>query len=436
MKMTCAGFIGAAIILWTGAAVAAESCTQVRIARTEFRPAEFSAPIIWKAAAGERTIENFSDAVLLDDQSIIAGGYYAPSDTPEKAQPYLTRMERRGKIMWQVRGESESVQKIIRIVREGETVTTLSTTQGEKDAPRRIDVSQYDLNGKRTGGFSIGEGDGNLDPAAIVADKNGYYIAARYSNRKVAGQQFGVVYRTDKAGKRLWRRAYIPGLTTTLDDLVVLKNTDLLMAGSMTDRNGRQTGWMVRTDSAGGIKWQKNYGRGRAAQITAISEAKDGSGYVASGVSWPINGERTGSWILKVDNAGDMQWERFFSGPDDYRALDVSTLDDGRSVVMISAMPLGLVTDGQYPHVRVLAMSTRGELLEADSFTDGNGLWASRLLNAGTQPLLIGSIREIPPEPALGKDKKPLPPPPVSYDGWVSELQTFSLYEDPCVSHE
>ncbi len=430
--MTSGSIALAAIILWSGTAQAVENCTNVRVAMTRFHPAEFSAPLIWQASAGEKTIENFADALMLEDQSVIAGGYFAPADKPDVTQPYLMRMERRGKILWQVRGDAKAAQKIVRIEKDGDEIVVLSKSDAHDQVPARIEVIRYDFDGKRLNAFAISEGDGLLEPVALAVVSDGYYIAARYANRKVKDQRFGVLYKLNKDGSRQWRRAYTPGLTTSLGNMIVLGNGDVLMVGTLTSRDGLTSGWIVRTDKDGGLKWQKSYPRGKASELLSVDETPDG--YIVGGVAWPLEGERTGAWVMKVDTGGDMRWERFYRGADDYSAVDVDALNDGRLVALIGAVPTKAVmaSEGEYPHARLTVLSPIGELLEADSFAAGNGLWPARLMDADRQPLIIGTAKEIPPDPPADK-KPPPPPPPVSYDGWIGELQTFAAYDNPCV---
>src|SRR5690606_38291737 len=140
---------------------------------------------------------------------------------------------------------------IDKMVLDGDEIVTLSGVAGEAaKKPKMIAVARYDQNGKRLGGFSIAESDGHLIPSALVpaGDKEGYYIATRYENKTNKDLRFGVVYRVDKAGKRLWRRAYMPGLVTTIDDAAMLEDGDLMLAGSVRNDNGRVNGWLARID--------------------------------------------------------------------------------------------------------------------------------------------------------------------------------------------
>lgn len=426
MKITRALFVAGLILLWTGPA-GAQDCAIAPTAIIKFRMPEFSTPIVWKSMITGEGREQFFDGVVLDDHSVIAGGAYTlKKDKKETNQPLLVRVERRGEVVWDVRGTSETARSIERIMREGDHVIALESIGAMADAPGKIGVTRYDLAGKRLGGFVLSEGDGHLTPAAIVPAEEGYYIAARYQNLKKERQHFGVVYRTDKDGKRLWRRAYIPGLTTSVDTMIRLKNKDLLLAGSIKNDADKVSGWMVRLDQEGGIKWQTAYPRGRAARLTSIVESGDGSGYMAGGLSQPIGAERAAAWMMKVDTGGNRIWERYYKGADDYRVSDVGALGDGRAYVVIDAMPMSDASRADIMHTRLVTLSPRGELVDAESVIDADGLQISRAINVAGKPTLLGymkTVREAPKEGA---------PPLTGMEAWLGELQSLPAYDDPC----
>ncbi len=448
MRITRLGLLSCGILLWTTGAMAQVSCEVSADAITRFRAPEYSLPIVWRAVVADKGIEQFSDGVQLDDQHLVLGGIYTAKKDDAAHRPLLVRMEPRGKILWQVRAESKTDQTIERVVLDEGMIVTLGALAGEEGKAKKLIVTRYDLEGNKKAAFALNEPDGDLIPAGIVPIKDGYLFAARYENLTSGGQQFGVLYKTNKEGKRIWRRAYIPGMTTDVDHMLPLKSGDLLLAGNVTDNTGRLSGWAIRLDRDGGIKWQQSYPRGKSAQYTHAAELADGSGYILGGTSRSLSAERGAAWVAKISASGNTVWERFYDGPEDYRLTDLSVLPDGRSLAMISAMPVTPPSEDNLPHMRLVTLSPRGDLLQASSVTDGHGLIANRLINADHTPVLIGTIKTAL-MPDTAKEKAPkagkgaaddkggqpkAPPAPVmSYDGWVAQLQPLASYDDPCV---
>lgn len=391
------------------------------------RPPEYSTPVVWKRTVAAGGHAQFMDGVRLADDSLIVGGSYLakPEDT-HSYRPLLARLGERGRADWVVRGEGKSVETIDRVIARGEGVVTLGGLERDDgDRAKQLTVALYDAAGKRTGGFSVSEPDGHLIPAAIVPTGDGYYIAARYENLKQADLRFGVVYKVDEAGKRLWRRAYVPGMVTSIDRMAVMANGDLILAGWLREEGGRQAGWAVRADRDGNIRWQKTFRRGRMAKLDKVVEGTDGLGSVVlGGTSWPADGgDRSGAWVIQLDINGNTQWERFVTGPYIAGIADLGTLPDGRIAAGITAIPANNQDADEIPQFRLLTFSKRGAIVSAVSFTDGTGLSVNRLVDAAGDPVLIGMmhLRD-------GEDNKA----PAKFEGWAAELQPLKPYQDIC----
>ncbi len=122
-------------------------------------------------------------------------------------------------------------------------------------------------------------------------------------------EQQGFIAKYSSTGSEIWKKAY--GLTQMLyDDIrqaIELPNTDIVIVGVSRDSViGDYLGWIMKTDSAGEIKWSKWYQQ-RPSQIHYLQDialCSDG-GFVANGSSSPLMaGESWDSWLLRVDSLG------------------------------------------------------------------------------------------------------------------------------------
>lgn len=101
--------------------------------------------------------------------------------------------------------------------------------------------------------------------------------------------------------------------------------------GPSTDSNF----WVVKLDGAGDIQWQRNYGGSHYEQAEKIIQTNDG-GYVFYGTTRSIDGDVQGntddfnnsSWLVKIDALGNIQWQKtavcFSNTP-----LDIIQTQDG-----------------------------------------------------------------------------------------------------------
>lgn len=97
--------------------------------------------------------------------------------------------------------------------------------------------------------------------------------------------------------------------------------------------------WIVKTDALGTIEWQKLYGGYSNDGGLKIIPTSDG-GYAVACVSNSSNGTVTTSiggydyWILKLDSAGDLQWQKRLGGSGDDFIRDIKQTTDGGYIVI------------------------------------------------------------------------------------------------------
>jgi type IX secretion system substrate protein len=80
--------------------------------------------------------------------------------------------------------------------------------------------------------------------------------------------------------------------------------------------------WIVKLDAAGNKQWDKTLGGYQIDELNALQQTKDG-GYILGGSSSSvISGEKTDGcrgvaadyWIIKLDNSGNIQWDKTIGG--------------------------------------------------------------------------------------------------------------------------
>ena len=111
------------------------------------------------------------------------------------------------------------------------------------------------------------------------------------------------------------------------------------ISGIKTDGNyGNSDYWVVKTDAAGNIEWQKTYGGSDYDQLETVAQTLDG-GYILGGYSVSgISGIKTENnhassidiWIIKLDATGNIVWQNTIGGnSSDYLGSIENTSDGG-----------------------------------------------------------------------------------------------------------
>ena len=83
------------------------------------------------------------------------------------------------------------------------------------------------------------------------------------------------------------------------------------------------------------LQWQRSYGSSATDMGFAVTKANDGSGYVLAGNTLGNTGDVSGNhggsdaWIVKIDLAGNILWQKTFGGSAGDNAYDIVATSDG-----------------------------------------------------------------------------------------------------------
>jgi len=91
--------------------------------------------------------------------------------------------------------------------------------------------------------------------------------------------------------------------------------------------------YLIRTDAAGQVLWEKTYGGAQYDRGYAIIQAKDGGLVVAGGTKSFGAGEMD-MYLIKLDQDGNPIWSKTFGGPQDEEAIAVYQTLDGGYILM------------------------------------------------------------------------------------------------------
>lgn len=175
---------------------------------------------------------------------------------------------------------------------------------------------------------------------------NGYIVAGRSNSNDgdVSGNHGSLdiwVVKIDSAGAIQWQKSYGGSgadyayfIQTTGDGGYVVAGRTSSNDGDVSGNQGGFDGWLLKLDSAGAIQWQKSLGGSADDVAYAIQPPGDG-GYIAAGVTVSNDGDVSGNhggedcWVVKLDEAGAIQWQKPLGGSADDGFFDIRPTGDG-----------------------------------------------------------------------------------------------------------
>ncbi|WP_054839716.1 PEGA domain-containing protein [Thermococcus sp. JCM 11816] len=168
---------------------------------------------------------------------------------------------------------------------------------------------------------------------AVAVAPNGDIIVAGYTGSFGAGDWDVWVLRLDENGNIVWQKTYGGGSNYDEANAIALTdNGDIIVTGETWSFGiGEIDVWVLRLDENGNVKWQKTYGGSDQDWANSVAIAPNGDVIVAGVTnSFGTNGDM---WVLRLDENGNVKWQKTYGGSNGDKANAVAIADNGDILV-------------------------------------------------------------------------------------------------------
>jgi uncharacterized delta-60 repeat protein len=119
--------------------------------------------------------------------------------------------------------------------------------------------------------------------------------------------------------------------------------------------------------------WQKTYGGGGDDVAWSIQQTKDG-GYIVAGSTESFGAGGYDVYLIKLDENGNMVWEKTYGGSDDDRAYSIQQTTDGGYIVAGRTNSFG----AGYADVYLIKLDADGKMVWEKTYggSDDDGAWS------------------------------------------------------------
>jgi hypothetical protein len=189
-----------------------------------------------------------------------------------------------------------------------------------------------------TYGGTENEGGTSIYPIVLQTSDGGFLITGNTYSYGVNGSSAAYFVKTDANGIMQWNKTY--GGTGNERACGVRKTSDggyIIMAMTSAYGAGGYDGWLLKIDANGNLQWNKTYGGTGAEVLYDMVQTADG-GYTLCGGTYSFGAGSEDVWVVKTDVAGNVQWNKTFGGTGrDEGDLLIPNADGGYAVVAYSA---------------------------------------------------------------------------------------------------
>lgn len=214
--------------------------------------------------------------------------------------------------------------------------------------------------------FSNVYGGNGFDRGLYIAHtSDGGYIACGYT-RSFGDNYDMYVLKTDAKGRQQWQKNYGNDKMEIGWSILELANTGYLLHGSTTRDSTNDDIFLLRLDTAGNTIWQKTYGNDKYERTTQLLQTSDNN-YLLIGQR-NIDKTNIDSYILKIDTAGKLIWEKTFGGNRMERTYYGAETVKGDLVITGSILPY----NNNKADILIMKLTANGELKWMKSYGEEN----------------------------------------------------------------
>jgi len=257
---------------------------------------------------------------------------------------WVVKLDANGNIQWQktIGGNSEDIAYSIKQTSDGGYIVAGQSSSTDGDAIGHLSYNNTDLwivkiNSigniqwqKSFGGYGT-----ELALDAKQTSDGGYIVAGATDSNSgdvtlLYGEYDYWVLKLDSTGNLQWQKTFGGSGTDSAQSVIQTSDGGYMVAGLSRSGNGlvhdhygnlyTNDAWIIKLDASGNIVWKKSKGGTGNDVANFIKEVPDG-GYVFAGYSSSDDGDAAGNptgsanfWIVKIDNNGNVIWQKSMGG--------------------------------------------------------------------------------------------------------------------------
>lgn len=314
--------------------------------------------ILWEKSFGGKHADYLMDVQPTADYGFILAGSSLSSKSGNKTDVNngdydycIWKMDEKGDLDWQKSfgGTSSDFLNSIKLTKDGGFILA-GTSSSNKGIYKKDDVKGQDdmwiikLNARGGEEWQKTLGGSGSDKAQIIIQTvDGGYLVGGSSSSEISGDKteaaFGNldywIVKLNTDGIIEWQKSFGGKYVDELRSLEQTSDAGYILGGySNSPKSGNKTEknigigdyWILKLDNKGVEQWQKTIGGDKDDQLYAIHQTTD-KGYIVGGNSdssssnfkTESNRQGTDFWIIRLNEAGTINWQKTF----DFGSIDV-----------------------------------------------------------------------------------------------------------------
>ncbi|MDR2354296.1 MAG: T9SS C-terminal target domain-containing protein [Deltaproteobacteria bacterium] len=190
------------------------------------------------------------------------------------------------------------------------------------------------------------------------------------------------IIKLDRQGNILWQNTYggnakdiSYSIQETSDGGFITVAMSFSTDGDVTGNHGEGDYWLIKLDQIGNIQWEKSFGGSKNEEPQSVLITSD-QGYIIAGSTESNDGDVSGNhgqsdyWIVKVDLQGNIQWQRTLGGFNWDVVNSIQEISTGGYIIAGGTMSVNGDVTGHHGAIDywVIKLDTEGKIVWQKAF--------------------------------------------------------------------
>ena len=317
----------------------------------------------WQRSLGGSGDDQANSICTTSDGGYVVAGFTNSTDgdiTLNKgyADYWIVKLNSQGNIVWQKTfgGTSQDIATSVKQTTDGGYIVAgySSSSNGDITGNHGLTTTDYwilklDSSGNLQWQKSLGGSNSERAFEIQQTTDGGYIIAGdTYSSNSgdVSTTTLGIrdfwIVKIGNTGNILWEKRFggsgednAYSIAQTSDSGYIVSGNTTSTNGNIVSNNGQGDFWIIKLDALGNLQWQNALGSVTYDQAYSVRQTHDGS-YVAAGYLSSNTGVAEGEplastqfWVVKLDNFGNLLWQKSYGGSGNEGAYSIIPTSDG-----------------------------------------------------------------------------------------------------------
>ncbi len=216
-----------------------------------------------------------------------------------------------------------------------------------------------------------------------IVESGGKYLLAGRTYSYGAGNFDIYVIAIDENGDSLWSHTYGGNITDGANSIIPAGNGFLIVGYTYSFGHGNYDVYVVKIDSAGNLIWQRTYG-GSDDDVGTSAVLCDDGGFIIGGYTYTFTNGSDDIFLVRVDSSGNVIWQRHYGG---------AGLDEVFSLQKSGNLVFGAGVTESYGSGRkdayVFAINENGDMIWNETFGYSGNDGAYDMVTAGDGNFVI-----------------------------------------------